>query len=168
MIFRQLKGSTAAALYESAERQARSPALYSHMGAPDTVEGRFELLTLHVILLIERLRDLGRAALGQEVFDRHLSDLDGALREMGVGDLSVGRRMRDLGRVFYGRAAAFRQALDNVSDDIELENLVARTILAERACEPSSLARYARLCRTHLAAIDPAMSPTAADIWPPV
>ena len=84
------------------------PEFYRILGAPDTVDGRFELLTLHIVLLLERLKE--QPAVRQDLFDTYVSDLDGALREMGVGDLSMGRSMKQLGQVFYGRAAAFGAA----------------------------------------------------------
>jgi cytochrome b pre-mRNA-processing protein 3 len=142
-------------LCDSAVRQGRAPALYSKLGAPDTVEGRFELLTLHVILLIDVLRDLGAEAApsSQALFDAYVRDLDGALREMGVGDLTVGKRMRALGRAFYGRAAAWRAALMALPERAELETLVWRTILAgEAGANPAGLADYAIACREALAA----------------
>src|SRR5687767_13690321 len=96
----QLAGS---ALYARVVAQARTPALYADLGAPDTTEGRFELYSLHVYLLLERLKDQGpqAAETAQALFDTYLSALDNALREMGVGDLSVGNRMRKLGEAFY-------------------------------------------------------------------
>src|SRR5689334_16549162 len=86
------------ALYQSAVAQARSPELYARLGVPDTVEGRFEAYSLHVILLIDRLYREGEQAAetSQALFDAFTTSLDSALREMGVGDLSVGKKMRKL------------------------------------------------------------------------
>jgi len=140
-------------LYESAVRQARAPALYASLGAPDTVEGRFELLTLHVILLVERLRGEGGAAQAssQALFDTYVGDLDGALREMGVGDLSVGKRMRELGNAFYGRAAGYRKAFEALPEQAPLEDLIGRTILQDATgADPTALAAYAARCRDAL------------------
>ena len=97
------------ALYEAATRQARQPAFYERLGAPDTVEGRFELYSLHVVLLLNRLKGEGDAA--QALFDTYVSALDHTLREMGVGDLTVPKKMRKLGEAFYGRAKAYQAAL---------------------------------------------------------
>lgn len=141
-------------LCDSAVRQGRAPALYARLGAPDTVEGRFELLTLHIILLIDVLRDLGveAAPSSQALFDAYVRDLDGALREMGVGDLTVGKRMRSLGQAFYGRAAAWRAAFKALPDRDEIELLVHRTILAgDEIASPAGLADYAIGCREALA-----------------
>jgi cytochrome b pre-mRNA-processing protein 3 len=150
MIFR-LRGRASAGrtLCDSAVDQARAEALYARLGAPDTIEGRFELLTLHVILLIEALRTRGGAAAptSQALFDAYLADLDGALREMGVGDLSVGKRMRELGKAFYGRAAAYRQAFESLPDRSDLEGLIGRTVLVD---DPSRLADYVVRCHEAL------------------
>src|SRR4051812_2446073 len=93
------------ALYAQVVEQARRPALYQDLGCPDTVEGRFELYTLHVVLVLERLRTGGETAAetSQALFDTYVKGLDDGLREMGVGDLSVGKKMRRLGEAFYGR-----------------------------------------------------------------
>jgi cytochrome b pre-mRNA-processing protein 3 len=123
------------------------------MGAPDTIDGRFEMLTLHVILLIDALRARGQtaAAASQALFDAYLADLDGALREMGVGDLSVGKRMRELGEAFYGRAAAYRKAFESLPDQTMLEDLIGRTVLADEAgASPAALADYVVRCREAL------------------
>jgi cytochrome b pre-mRNA-processing protein 3 len=134
-------------LIEAAERlhdwavgQSRAPALYRDMGAPDTVEGRFEMLTLHVLLLMDRLKGggAGDLALRQHVFDRYISDLDGAMREMGVGDLVMGKRMKKLGEAFYGRAKAYEAAFGELPGRTALEGLIARTVLAEQPTVPAS------------------------------
>ena len=133
-------------LYEAATHQARRPAFYADLGAPDTVEGRFELYTLHVVLLLHRLR--GHSAemdtVAQALFDTYLQALDHALREMGVGDLSVGKKMRKLGSAFYGRAKSFEAAL--VEPGMAgLDDLIARTVYAgAREPSPGALADYVR------------------------
>ncbi len=136
-------------LHAAAVAQSRRPELYRNLGVPDTVDGRFELLTLHIVLLLERLRDL--PAIRQDLFDTYVSDLDGALREMGVGDLSVGRRMKQLGQVFYGRAAAFDAAFKALPDDLELREVIARTVFRGEGGNAAALAGYASDCRTSLA-----------------
>ncbi len=131
-------------LYDGAVLGSRNPDLYARMGAPDTVEGRFELLTAHILLMIERLNAAGDrgAAVGQMLFDLYVRNLDGALREMGVGDLAVGKRMKGLGRLFYGRAVAYRDAFAS-GDPAALRSLVGRTVLAERpGASPDALAAY--------------------------
>jgi cytochrome b pre-mRNA-processing protein 3 len=129
-------------LYEAAVAQAREPALYlppgqGGLGAPDTVEGRFELYTLHVVLLLHRLKPKGgdprareAADLAQTLFDAYLQGLDDSLRELGVGDLSVGKKMRKLGEAFYGRAKSYDEALGRLPDRQPLAAVIARTVLA--------------------------------------
>ncbi len=96
-------------LYSAAVAAARAPVLYEALGAPDTLDGRFDLIGLHVALLIHRLRRLPSPGprLAQAVFDAMFSDMDISLREIGVGDLSVGKRVRAMWEAFHGRAAAY-------------------------------------------------------------
>lgn len=143
------------ALYASVVAQARTPALYADLGVPDTPEGRFELYSLHVYLILERIKDQGPLAadVGQALFDTYLSGLDHGLRELGVGDLSVGKRMRKLGEAFYGRVHAFEQALAALPDRQELEALIARTAYAGGdASRASDLAAHVLKQRGALAA----------------
>ena len=101
-------------LYALAVRQARAPRLYTTGGVSDTLDGRFDLIVLHVVLLMRRLRRCGEAGrrLSQALFDVMFDDMDRSLREMGVGDLRVGKRVKQMARAFYGRAAAYDRALD--------------------------------------------------------
>lgn len=111
------------ALYGAAVRQARSPAFYLEGGVPDTVEGRFEMVALHACLVLRRLREGGPEGkeTGQRVFDLLFDDMDQTLREMGVGDLSVGKKIKALASSFYGRM----QAYDEGFKDEEGETLAA-------------------------------------------
>ena len=120
-------------LYEAAIGQARQVAFYADLGAPDTVEGRFELYTLHVVLVLHRLKGQGAVAAetAQGLFDAYVQALDDALREMGVGDLSVGKKMRKLGEAFYGRAKAYQAALEQ-GDHAALAALIGRTVYADQ------------------------------------
>jgi cytochrome b pre-mRNA-processing protein 3 len=148
--------AAARALYASVVEQARRPALYQDLAAPDTVEGRFELYTLHVMLLLDRLRRQGEAAgdVSQALFDVYVKALDDALREMGVGDLSVGKKMRKLGEAFYGRAKSYEAAFAALPDTSELIALLIRTVYADVAEDAASaLAAYVVAQREHLAAL---------------
>jgi cytochrome b pre-mRNA-processing protein 3 len=120
------------ALYAACVEQARAAPLYQSLRVPDTVEGRFELYTLHVVLLLDRLLRQGTLAAetSQALFDTYVRSLDDALREMGVGDLSVGKKMRRLGEAFYGRVKNYHAALAVLPDATELDALLARTIYA--------------------------------------
>jgi len=150
-------------LYGAIVAQARSPVFYTHYGVSDSVEGRFELIVLHLMLVLRRLSANGVAAserepslgpgsaVGQRLFDVFCRDLDDNLREMGVGDLAVPRRMRQFGEAFYGRQAAYAAALGAV-DPQELEKALARNILGEgNAGEKAApLARYMRAAAAQL------------------
>ncbi len=135
-LFRPRAALTAGrALYALAVDQARTPSLYADLGAPDTTEGRFEIYSLHVVLLLDRLRGHGEAAtdVSQVLFDAYVKDLDTALREMGVGDLSVGKKMRKLGEAFYGRGKSYDAAFAALPDSGPLEALLIRTVYAGAA-----------------------------------
>lgn len=118
------------ALYAASVAQARSPALYARLGAPDTPNGRFEIYTLHVLLVLERLRAIGpqAAATSQAYFDAYIGGLDNGLRELAVGDLSVGKTMRRLGEAFYGRGKALDGAIAALPDRQPLDALLGRTV----------------------------------------
>jgi cytochrome b pre-mRNA-processing protein 3 len=122
----------ATSLYGAIVAQARSPALYSHMGVPDTVEGRFEMVVLHLSLVLRRLRgeDAAGQPIAQEVFDLFCNDMDRSLRALGVGDLIVPKRMKKMGAAFYGRAAAYDAALD-AGDRPALADALARNVFGE-------------------------------------
>lgn len=140
-------------LYDSAVAQARTPALYLGMGVPDTAEGRFEVYTLHVVLVLHRLKSQGpRAAeISQALFDDYLQGLDDSLREIGVGDLTVGKKMRKLGEAFYGRARNYYDAFDALPDRAALPEVIGRTVLDGVDAAPDSLADYAARCVAALA-----------------
>jgi cytochrome b pre-mRNA-processing protein 3 len=117
---------------------ARLPALYASMGVPDTVMGRFDSLALHVALVLRRLGKLPSPAdsLAQEIVDRFFADLDSALREIGIGDVSVPKKIKKLGQAFYGRAQAYDNALHDDADAYALEEALCRNVL-DRPDEPA-------------------------------
>ena len=100
-------------LYAEMVDRARSRRFFAELGVPDTPEGRFEMIALHVALLLRRLRAEGAAgaALAQALFDLMFADMDAALRELGVGDLGVGRQVKRLAGQFYARLAGLDRAL---------------------------------------------------------
>jgi cytochrome b pre-mRNA-processing protein 3 len=120
------------ALYGAIVAQARLSSFYLAYGVPDTVEGRFDMIVLHLALLLRRLaRGAGPTRkLGQVIFDRFCRDMDHNLREMGVGDLSVSKEMQRLAEAFYGRAEAYERALAG-SDHKPLAAALARNALGE-------------------------------------
>ncbi|MBI3708878.1 MAG: hypothetical protein HY246_14555 [Proteobacteria bacterium] len=101
-------------LYAAAVAQASRPEIYADWRVPDTVDGRFDAIALHVFLVLHRLKAEGAVAAGlaQELFDTMFADMDRSLREIGAGDLGVGRRVRAMAEGFYGRIAAYEAGLD--------------------------------------------------------
>lgn len=145
-------------LYGAAVAAARDPFFYTALGVPDTLDGRFDMVSLYTFLLIQRLKrePPPGPALAQAVFDAMFSDMDVNLREMGVGDLSVGRKMRVMWEAFHGRSAAYAAAL-NVSDMAALDAALIRNVW--RGNPPpndatSSLRRVVVAQDTHLSTQD--------------
>jgi len=112
---RAARRAAAFRLYETAVAQARVPWFYAEAGVADTLDGRFDMIVLHAFLLVRRLEGAGPPGvdLAGRLLDVLLSDMDRSLREMGVGDLSVGRKVKAMSRAYMGRAAAYRGALDD-------------------------------------------------------
>jgi len=115
---RQDQRQKARSLYGSIVTQARSSALYASCGVPDTAEGRFEMIALHLVLVLHRLADAGAPGrqLGQAVTEAFVNDLDDSLREMTVGDLAVPRHVKRAVGALCDRHAAYREALAAPSD----------------------------------------------------
>jgi cytochrome b pre-mRNA-processing protein 3 len=135
-------------LYGDIVAASREPSLYREYGVPDTVMGRFESLGLHVILVLRRLRELPAPAdsLAQDLVDRFFLDLDGSLRQIGIGDVSIPKKIKKLGQAFYGRADAYEKALAVDAAAHALETALARNVL-ERIDQPAlatALAQHVR------------------------
>src|SRR3989442_6857779 len=111
-LFRRSPNPSIAALYGAIVAQARLAVFYQTYGVADTVLGRFDLIVLHLALVLRRLRRDHEKAVAQGVFDAFCRDMDDNLREMGVGDQAVPEQMRRVGEAFYGRAQAYDAALD--------------------------------------------------------
>lgn len=141
------------ALYASAVAQARTPALYLDLGAPDTREGRFELYSLHVILLLDRIKSQGPQAeeTAQALVDRFTRGLDDAFRELGVGDMAVPKRIKKLAEAFFGRARSADQAFDALPDRRTLQALLARTLYDGDDAKAAGMTDYLVRAREGLA-----------------
>ena len=153
-------------LYELAVRQARDPRFYTDLGVADRIDARFELYTLHVQLLVMRLREEGErgAEAGQALFDTYVSALDHTLRELGVGDISVGKKMRKLGESLYGRMTAYEGPL-RAGDAQALAAGLARNVFeSDDPAVGAALAAYALESRRRLAEQDFA-AVTTAPAW---
>jgi cytochrome b pre-mRNA-processing protein 3 len=128
-LFTSLSVREAAELaYGRVVEQARRPGFFTDCGVPDTLDGRFELICLHAFLYLHRLKreDKQGAALGQRFFDTMFADFDRSLREMGTGDLSVGREIKRMAEAFYGRIGAYEQGL--AGDDAVLQPALERNL----------------------------------------
>lgn len=92
----------------------RHPVFYAEMGVPDTVMGRFEMISAHMVLFFRRTGRGGAdlRALAQDVVDAFFEDLDHSIREIGIGDMGVPKRMKKLARMFYGRYEAYDAAIE--------------------------------------------------------
>ncbi len=100
-------------IYTEAVQAARDPAFYTSLQVPDTMDGRFDMVGLYVFLVIHRLREGGDKgkALGQAVFDAMFSDMDFSLREIGVSDMRMGKKVKEMWEAFHGRSSAYASAL---------------------------------------------------------
>jgi cytochrome b pre-mRNA-processing protein 3 len=166
-LFRRPYRATINALYGAIVAQARLPVFYAGLGVPDTTEGRFDLIVLHVVLVLRRLRHTtpdpaggeGRSqVLAQGLFDAFCRDMDHNLREMGVGDLSVPKKMKRLAEAFYGRQRAYEDAFSAGNPAEVLARLAAAVArnLAPGDDPAIRLARYAQRTAARLDAIEDA------------
>jgi cytochrome b pre-mRNA-processing protein 3 len=116
--FNRLKSSPASrgtigVIYGTIVAQARTPAFYASLGVPDTVNGRLDMMILHLWLTLRRLKSAGQSeGLGQELIDHFCSDMDDNLRELGTSDLKVPKKLLEYSEAFYGRARAYDQAIE--------------------------------------------------------
>jgi cytochrome b pre-mRNA-processing protein 3 len=147
---------TIEAIYGMIVTQAREPLFYRDLGVPDTVNGRFDLLVLHLWMVLRRLKPIeGGAGFSQTLFDRFCDDMDANLRELGVGDLTVPKRMQAFGEAFYGRAAAYDLALAEGREP--LAQALCRNILSGADIEKArQLAFYTEAAIAALAGLDDA------------
>jgi cytochrome b pre-mRNA-processing protein 3 len=145
---------TIEAIYGMIVTQAREPAFYRELGVPDTVNGRFDMLLLHLWIVLQRLKSAeGSKELSQALFDRFCIDMDDNLREMGVGDLTVPKRMQAFGEAFYGRSVAYDRALTEGSE--ALAQALCKNILNGEGIEKArQLARYTQAAITGLSIVD--------------
>lgn len=137
-----------AALYAAAADQARLPQFYTQGGVPDSLDGRFDLLTLHLVLVLRRLDGQGRPAMAlrQRLFDLFAADMDRNLRELGVGDTGISHRVKTMGQAFYGRLQAYDQAFIATEDQRQAALMTAldKNLYGTVPTAPVALAAMAR------------------------
>ncbi|MBE7185198.1 MAG: ubiquinol-cytochrome C chaperone [Methylobacterium mesophilicum] len=152
---RQANRAIIEALYGQIVAAARQPAFYAQWNVPDTPLGRFEMIGLHVFLVLRRLQDQSVAArdVAQEVTDTFFADIEGSLRDLGIGDLGIPKRVKKLARMFYGRTASYGEALER-DDRAVLADALVRNIRpgAARDAEADALASYVSAAAALLAA----------------
>jgi cytochrome b pre-mRNA-processing protein 3 len=133
--------------------QSRRQEFYAMFGVPDTLDGRFELVCLHAFLYLHRLKAEGAAgvALGQHFFDRMFADFDRSLREIGTGDLSVGRQVKRMAEAFYGRIRAYEDGL--AGDDAALSAALVRNLYGTATAADEQVGRVAAYLRREVAGL---------------
>ena len=121
----------ASVLYQAIVRQSREVQFYIKCGVPDTPTGRFELISLHTFIVMKRLKVLGGEAeqLSQALFDYMFADIDINLREMGVGDIGVGKKIKSLAAAYYGRIRAYETALKD--GEVAIKESLTRNLYCE-------------------------------------
>ena len=140
----RVRSDTISSLYGTIVAQARLPCFYREYRVPDTVNGRLDLLVLHLALVLDRLADEPQLReLGQALFDHFCTDMDRNLREMGIGDLSVPKHMQRVGEAFYGRARAYRAGLARDGQQALVEALERNIYGQEGAANRAAAARLA-------------------------
>lgn len=144
-------------LYVNLAVQSRQPGFYLDFGVPDTLDGRFDLLALHLFLVLRRLSGLQTSPeakeVSQQLFDVMFGDMDQSLREMGVGDLSVGKKIRSMSEAFYGRVAAYEKGLQAEDDKVLLAAL-ERNLFRGRTPEAEKLQNLANYVRSAAGALE--------------
>lgn len=170
-LFGSKRNEVAEQIYAAIVAQAREPVFYARHGVPDTVDGRFELISLHMFLVLQRLKAQGEpaAALAQDLFDTMFDDMDRSLREMGAGDLGVGKRVRAMGEALYGRIAAYEAGL--AGGDHQLMEALRRNLFGTAgaaAVVPAALCAYLRTAAAALTAQPWTALATGSIRFPPV
>ena len=133
-------------LYVAVVNQARKPFLFDNFGVPDTVDGRFDMISLHVFLILRKLNTDKKKieGLSQSLFDTMFADMDRSLREMGAGDLGVGKRVKAMATAFYGRLAAYEKAMENEDSELLTEAILRNVFRVEeiRKKDAERIAKY--------------------------
>ncbi len=166
-LFRRRNDEPTDTLYAAVIAQARAADLYAELGVPDTVEGRFEMMILHCGLVVARLgRDAGTREAGTRLAELFFEDMDRTLREDGVGDVSVPKRIKKIAAAFYGRLTAYETAPSRDA----LVDAVSRNVYDERAPAGAAeaLATYIQAAIVALGAAEASAVAGGAIPWPPI
>jgi len=136
---RKARKDAAARLYDVAVVNSRNPAFYNELGVADTLDGRFDLLTLYVFLMMERLNDLGPSGrkLAQALFDHMFRMIDLTLREMGFGDVGIPKHMKKMMKAFNGRAHSYHAALQSRDGEVLMRAIIRNVYRIEDESVPA-------------------------------
>jgi cytochrome b pre-mRNA-processing protein 3 len=150
-------------LYVSTVKDARTPALYTHMEVPDSLDGRFDSIALHLFILLRHMKPVASLdAVSHELIGIFMSDLDQSLREMGVGDMSVGKHVKKMANAFYGRLFAYDSEIGKNEDETAFDdgfkealrrNLYRGVAVSDDALE--QLLDHIKRYKSHVDAVDP-------------
>jgi cytochrome b pre-mRNA-processing protein 3 len=144
------KPKPAAVLYDAIVAAARQPIFYEKWGVPDTLDGRFDVIVLHMFLVLERLKG-GAEETRANLIDYFFLDMDRSLREMGVGDVSVGKKVRKMAEAFYGRLTAYSDAVGK-SEEALITSLTRNLYAGQEAEHVADVAAWVAAARRLLAA----------------
>jgi cytochrome b pre-mRNA-processing protein 3 len=140
---------TARTLETALVARARAPVFFAALSVPDTIDGRFDLMTLHAWLVLARLKELGEVQVAQALTDAVFVGFDEALRDLGAGDMGIGRRLKAMANAFYGRLSAY----DAAADEAGMANALKRNVyrgVAGFDDEARALANYVFSARNSL------------------
>ena len=154
---RRLRQRTADHIYGAVVAQARQPRFFNHLGIPDTLEGRYEMVLVHLFLILDRLRNEGPTAqaISRKLNERFVTDMDDCMRELGVGDITVPKRVKLAAAGLYDRVLEYQSAISEPASNA-LTNIIQSRVLTPEYSEPlspaaSAIADYMHNCRTALA-----------------
>ena len=164
------KRRKAGELYGAVVAQARNPAFYRALGVADTPEGRYELIALHLVLALERLgqADVADEEMRRETLEAFVTDMDDAMREMGVGDVTVPKKVKKAAGGVYARGVAYRKALAETGDGALGDALREYVYQGKPGTDVGPLATYVRASVAHLAAEKAEALRTGVVTFPPV
>ena len=159
-------------LHRAVMQAARHPQLFVEGGVPDTLEGRFDCLILHIVLVLRRLKALPTLSqesandLAADLVDRLFAGFDQALREIGVGDVTIPKRMKTMASAFAGRAKAYEQAF--LGNQEALGEVLARNLVTKPldAAQMRFWSHYIAACSDRLDMFDFAGLTSAATVFP--
>jgi cytochrome b pre-mRNA-processing protein 3 len=149
------RARTVRSLYDALIFQARQPVFFAELGVQDSLDGRFDMVALHAWLVLDRLRKVGLTDLAQALSDTIFIGFDEALRDLGAGDMGMGRKIKTMREAFNGRLHAY----DSAEAETELAAAIARNVFRgneRRQAEARVIAGYALASRVRLAGCDPA------------